>query len=264
MMRENTLKTIWTRGEAVVNGWLSIPSSFSAEVMAHQGFDSLTVDMQHGVIDYQTAVTMLQAISTTATIPLARVPWNDPALLMKTLDAGVYGIICPMVNTREQAEAMVQACKYPPRGFRSWGPVRASIYAGADYGDYANAEIVVMPMIETAEALKNLDDILSVDGVDAIYVGPSDLSLALGYKPRLDQTDAGVVEAQKKIVAACKKHGVAAGIHNNSAAYALQMIEQGYQFVTLGSDSRHLAVRAAEEVSVVRQTGVKTGKVPAY
>jgi 4-hydroxy-2-oxoheptanedioate aldolase len=263
-MRENTLKTIWARGEAVVNGWLSIPSSFSAEVMAHQGFDSLTVDMQHGVIDYQEAVTMLQAISTTSTIPLARVPWNDPAHLMKTLDAGVYGVICPMISTREQAEALVQACNYPPRGFRSWGPVRASIYAGADYGDHANAEVVVMPMIETADALKNLDEILSVPGVDAIYVGPSDLSLALGYKPRLDQTDAGVVEAQKRIVAACKKHGVVAGIHNNSAAYALQMIEQGYQFVTIASDSRLLAVRAAEEVAVVRKTGVKAGKVPAY
>jgi 4-hydroxy-2-oxoheptanedioate aldolase len=263
-MRENTLKTIWARGEAVVNGWLSIPSSFSAEVMAHQGFDSLTVDMQHGVIDYQTAVTMLQSISTTPSVPLARVPWNDPAHLMKILDAGVYGVICPMISTREQAEALVQACKYPPRGFRSWGPVRASIYAGSDYGDHANAEVVVMPMIETAEALKNLDDILSVPGVDAIYVGPSDLSLALGYKPRLDQTDAAVVEAQKKIVAACKKHGVAAGIHNNTAAYALQMIEQGYQFVTLASDSRFLAVRAADEVAVVRKTGVKAGKVPAY
>jgi 4-hydroxy-2-oxoheptanedioate aldolase len=232
--------------------------------MAHQGFDSLTIDMQHGVIDYQTAVTLLQAISTTPTIPLARVPWNDPAHLMKILDAGVYGVICPMISTREQAEALVQACKYPPRGFRSWGPVRASIYAGSDYGDQANSEIVVMPMIETAEALKNLDDILSVPGVDAIYVGPSDLSLALGYKPRLDQTDAAVVEAQKKIVAACKKHGVVAGIHNNTAAYALQMIEQGYQFVTLAPDSRFLAARAAEEVAVVRQTGLKAGKMPAY
>jgi 4-hydroxy-2-oxoheptanedioate aldolase len=263
-MRENSLKAIWARGEAVVNGWLSIPSSFSAEVMAHQGFDSLTVDMQHGVIDYQAAVTMLQAISTTPTMPLARVPWNDPAHLMKVLDAGVYGVICPMISTREQAEALVQACKYPPRGFRSWGPVRASLYAGADYGDHANAEVVVMPMIETAEALKNLDDILSVPGVDAIYVGPSDLSLALGYKPRLDQTDAGVVEAQKKIVATCQKHGVVAGIHNNSAAYALRMIEQGYRFVTVASDSRVMAVKAAEEVAAVRQTGVKAGKVPAY
>jgi 4-hydroxy-2-oxoheptanedioate aldolase len=263
-VRENTLKTIWARGEAVVNGWLSIPSSFSAEVMAHQGFDSLTVDMQHGVVDYQVAVTMLQAISTTPAIPLARVPWNDPARLMKILDAGVYGVICPMINTREEAEALVRACKYAPRGYRSWGPVRASIYAGADYGDHANEDIVVMPMIETAQAVANIDDILSVKGVDAVYVGPSDLSLTLGCKPRLDQTDPPVVEAQLKIVAACKRHGVAAGIHNGTAAYALKMIEAGYQFVTLASDSRHMAMKAAEEVGAVRKTGVKAGKLPAY
>jgi 4-hydroxy-2-oxoheptanedioate aldolase len=263
-VRENKLKSIWARGEAVVNGWLSIPSAFSAEVMAHQGFDSLTVDMQHGVIDYQVAVTMLQGISTTGVMPLARVPWNDPARIMKILDAGAYGVICPMVNTRDEAEALVRACKYPPRGYRSWGPVRASIYAGADYGDHANDDIVVMPMIETAEAMRNLDDILSVPGVDGVYVGPSDLSLALGLKPRLDQTDAPVVEAQQKIVEACKKHGVVAGIHNSTAAYALKMIAAGYQFLTLASDSRHMAAKAAEEVSAVRKSGVVGGKLPAY
>jgi len=263
-VRENTLRTIWARGEAVVNGWLSIPSAFSAEVMAHQGFDSLTVDMQHGVVDYQVAVTMLQAVSTTPVIPLARVPWNDPARLMKILDAGVYGVICPMISTRAQAEALVAACKYPPRGYRSFGPVRASLYAGSDYGDHADDDIVVMPMIETAEALKNLDAILSVPGVGAIYVGPADLSLALGCKPRLDQTDPPVVEAQQMIAEACKRHGVVAGIHNATAAYALRMIAAGYQFVTLASDSRFLAAKAAEEVAAVRRTGVKAGKLPAY
>ena len=263
-MRENTVKKIWARGEAVVNGWLPIPSSFAAEVMAHQGFDSLTVDMQHGVVDYQTAVTMLQAVSTTPVIPLARVPWNDPALLMKILDAGVYGVICPMVNTRAQAEALVGACKYAPRGYRSWGPVRASIYAGTDYGDHANEDLIVMPMIETAEAVKNIDEILRVPGIDAVYVGPSDLSLTLGCKPRLDQTDPPVVEAQQTIVEACKRHGVAAGIHNATAAYAQKMIAAGYQFVTIASDSRFLAAKAAEEVAVIRKTGVKTGKLPAY
>jgi 4-hydroxy-2-oxoheptanedioate aldolase len=262
-VRENTLKTKWARGEATVNGWLSIPSSFSAEVMAHQGFDSLTVDMQHGVVDYQVAVTMLQAISTTGVIPLARVPWNDPGRLMKILDAGVYGVICPMISNRAQAEAMVQACKYPPRGFRSWGPVRASIYAGTDYGDHANDDVLAIPMIETAEALENLDEILSVPGVDAIYVGPSDLSLAFGCKPRLDQTDPPVVEAQKKIAAACKRHNVVAGIHNNTSAYALKMIAEGYQFVTLASDSRFLAAKAAEEAAAVKKSA-KEGKLPAY
>ena len=263
-VHRNTLKAIWKTGEAVVNGWLSIPTGFSAEVMAHQGFDSLTVDMQHGVVDYQVAVTMLQAISTTPVIPLARVPWNDPARLMKILDAGVYGVICPMINTRAQAEALVAACKYAPRGYRSWGPVRASIYAGSDYGDHANDDLIVMPMIETAEAVKNIDEILSVPGVDAVYVGPSDLSLTLGCKPRLDQTDPPVVEAQQRIVDACKRHGVVAGIHNATAAYALKMIAAGYQFVTLASDSRFLAAKAAEEVAAVRKTGVKAGKLPAY
>jgi 4-hydroxy-2-oxoheptanedioate aldolase len=207
---------------------------------------------------------MLQAISTTPVIPLARVPWNDPARLMKILDAGAYGVICPMVNTREEAEALVQACRYPPRGYRSWGPVRASLYAGSDYGDRANEDLLVIPMIETAEALQHLDDILSVPGVDAVYVGPSDLSLALGCKPRLDQTDPPVVEAQRRIVEACRRHGVVAGIHNATAAYALQMIEIGYRFVTLASDARFLAARAAEEVAVARRGAGAGGKVPAY
>ncbi len=262
-MRENTLKKLWGRGGAAVNGWLSIPSAFSAEVMAHQGFDSLVIDMQHGVIDYQAAAGMLAAISTTPVVPLARVPWNDPAPVMKILDAGAYGIICPMINNRAEAEALVRACKYPPRGNRSFGPVRASIYAGADYADHANDQLVVLPMIETAEALKNLDEILSTPGVDGVYVGPSDLSMALGCKPRLDQTDPPVVEAQKMIVAACKRHGVVAGIHNATSGYALKMIEAGYQFVTLASDSRFMAARAAEEVSAVRKSAIG-GRLPAY
>lgn len=261
-MRANTLKAIWARGEAVVNGWLAIPSAFSAELMAHQGFDAVTIDLQHGVIDYQMAVSMLQAIATTPTIPLARVAWNEPALLMKILDAGVYGVICPMVNTAAQAEAFVRACKYPPRGYRSWGPVRAALYAGEDYSAHANADLLVIPMIETAEALGNLEDILCVSGIDALYVGPADLSLALGYPPRLDQTEPAVVAAQRKIVAACQRRGVIAGIHTNTPHYALQMMQEGYQFVTITSDSHCLAAKAAAEVAVVRQRGVQAGQAP--
>jgi 4-hydroxy-2-oxoheptanedioate aldolase len=264
-MRPNTLREIWKRGDAVVNGWLSIPSSFSAEVMAHQGFDSLVVDMQHGVIDYDSAIALLQAISTTSVIPLSRVPWNDPARLMKILDAGAYGVICPMVNTPDEAEALVRACKYPPRGYRSWGPVRASIYAGGtDYATRSNDEIIVMPMIETAEAVKNLDAILKVPGVDGVYVGPSDLALSMGCAPKLDHDAAPVVEAQRKIVAGCKKAGLVAGIHNATAAYANKMVSEGYQFVTLASDARFLALKAAEEVNAVRKSGTKAGVVPAY
>lgn len=264
-MRANRLKEIWARGDAAVNGWLSIPSAFSAEVMSHQGFDSLTIDMQHGVVDYQVAVTMLQGISTTAVVPLARVPWNDPARIMKILDAGAYGVICPMINTRAEAEALVAACKYYPAGYRSWGPVRASIYAGSDYTPRnANDTVLVIPMIETAQAVKNIDDILSVPGIDAVYVGPADLSITLGCTPKLDQTEAPVVEAQQQIVAACRRHKVAAGIHCGGAPYALTMIAAGYQFVTLASDGRFLAARAADEVAAVRKSGISAGKLPAY
>ena len=262
-MRENTVKSIWAKGGCVVNGWLSIPSSFSAEVMAHQGFDSLVVDMQHGVVDYQTAVTMLQAISTTGVIPFARVPWNDPAHIMKILDAGAYGIICPMINSRKEAEQLVRTCKYAPKGYRSFGPVRASIYGGTDYATAANDTLVVMPMIETKEAVQNIDEILSTPGIDAVYVGPADLSLTLGCTPKLDQTEPPVVEALDKILAACKRHKVYAGLHNATSGYALKMAAKGWQFVTLASDSRFLAAKAAEEAAAVKQT-VASGKLPAY
>lgn len=257
-MRKNTLKEIWDRGGAVLNGWCSIPNSFSAEIMAHQGFDSITIDMQHGLVDYQVATTMLQAISTTAVIPLTRVPWSDPARLMKILDAGSYGVICPMINTAEQAERLVAACKYPPRGFRSFGPIRAKYYGGGgthgggDYHHFADDETLVIPQIETREAISNLDEILQVPGIAAIYIGPSDLAMALGKEPRKGQSDPEVVEARQTILSAAKRHGIPAGIHTNSREVAIQMIKDGFQLTSLQSDDRFLMSRAKEEVDAVR------------
>jgi 4-hydroxy-2-oxoheptanedioate aldolase len=257
-MRKNTLKEIWARGEAVLNGWCSIPSSFSAEIMAHQGFDSITIDMQHGLVDYQVAVTMLQAISTTPVIPLTRVPWNDPARLMKILDAGSYGVICPMINTPEDAEALVRACKYPPRGFRSFGPIRAKYYAGGsthgggDYHHFADEETLVIPQIETREAIRNLDAILQVPGISAIYIGPSDLAMALGSEPRKGQSDPAVVEARKTILETAKRRGIPAGIHTNSTKVAVEMIKEGFQLTSIQSDDRFLMSKAKEEVEAVR------------
>ena len=152
-MRENRLRSLWKSGGAAINGWLAIPHSFSAETMAHQGWDSLTIDLQHGVVDYQSMIPMLQAISTTDTIPVVRVPWLDPSALMKALDAGAYGVICPMISTREEAQRLVAYTHYAPRGTRSFGPVRATLYGGADYAQHANDEIVTFAMIETAQAL---------------------------------------------------------------------------------------------------------------
>lgn len=248
-MRENRLRTLWKAGEAAVNGWLAIPSSFSAETMAHQGWDTLTIDLQHGMVDYQAMVGMLQAISTTPTVPLVRVPWLEPGIIMKTLDAGAYGVICPMVSTREDAQKFVAYTTYAPKGQRSFGPIRALLYAGADYPMHADDTIVRFAMIETAQALDHLDDILSVEGLDAIYIGPSDLSLALGCKPTFDEVDAKVDQAIDHILDRARHHGVVAGIHNGATDVALARIARGFRFVTVGSDARLMAAGAQAVVS---------------
>ncbi len=251
-MRNNRLREIWRCGGAAVNGWLAIPSSFSAETMAHQGWDALTIDLQHGVVDYQAMLPMLQAISTTPTVPVVRVPWLEPGILMKTLDAGAYAVICPMINTREDAQRLVAYTHYAPQGTRSFGPVRALLYGGADYPRHANETIVTFAMIETAAALDNLDDILSVPGLDAIYIGPSDLSLALGCTPTFDDLDPKAAEAVDHVLARAKAHGVVAGIHNGTPEAALQRIAKGFQFVTVSSDARLMAAGAQQVMGRMR------------
>ena len=252
-MRPNTLRSIWAAGSAAVNGWLAIPNSFSAETMAHQGWDSLTIDLQHGVVDYTSMVPMLQAISTTPTVPVVRVPWLEPGILMKALDAGAYGVICPMVNSRDDAAKLVAWTHYAPRGTRSFGPVRALLYGGADYPQHANDTIVTFAMIETAAALDHLDEILSVEGLDAIYIGPSDLSLALGCKPQFDDVEPKVAQAIDHIVARAKAHGVVAGIHNGRSDVAKARIARGFRFVTVSSDARLIAAGSQQVLSEMRQ-----------
>ncbi len=251
-MRPNPVREIWSQGRCVLNGWCAIPSPFAAEVMASLGWDSLTVDMQHGLIDYQTAVGMLQAISTTGAAPLARVPWNDPAIVMKMLDAGAYGVICPLVNTEEEARRFAGACRYPPRGYRSSGPIRAAVYGGPDYLDRADDTVTAVAMIETAEALDNLDAILAVEEVDAVYVGPSDMSLSLGGRPGLDQTEPRVIAAIEAVVGAARRHGKRAGIQTNDPAYARRMIALGFSLVTVMSDMRLMVAAGSRFVADMR------------
>ena len=164
----NKVKEIWAADKAVVNGWLAIPSGFSAEVMAQAGWDSVTVDLQHGVQDYLSMVQCFQAMQGLPVVPMVRVPWNEPGIIGKVLDGGAYGVICPMINTREEAERFVAACKYPPMGARSNGPIRAGIYgvyeAGSGYQATANDDTLCIPMIETQQAVDNLDEILDVPG----------------------------------------------------------------------------------------------------
>jgi 4-hydroxy-2-oxoheptanedioate aldolase len=253
-MRPNRVREIWQQGGAVINGWCGIPNGFAAEVMAHMGWDSLVIDMQHGVVDYQAMVGMLQGISTTAVTPMVRVPWNDPAQIMKALDAGAYGIICPMINSRAECEQFVGACRYAPKGYRSSGPIRAALYGGPDYHAKADETVLAFAMIETAAALGALDDILSTPGLDALYVGPSDLSISLGHAPGLDKDEPYMQAAIEKIIAAARKHRIKAGIHTGSTAYAKRMIARGFDFVTVMGDVRLLTAAGQQAVREMRES----------
>ena len=257
-MRKNKLKEIFKSGKAAVNGWLQIPSSFTAELMASQNWDSLTLDMQHGMIDYNSAVGMLQAISTTEVVPMARVNWNEPGQIMKILDAGAYGIICPMVSNKKEAENFVKACMYPPNGYRSYGPIRGLVYGGPDYAAEANHEILKFAMIETKESLENLDEIMTTPGLDGIYIGPADLSLAIGEKPSFDKPEGDpVYDVIMKILEHAKKNKIIAGIQNGQPEYAEKMIKKGFQLVTIGSDQRYMTAASKSALSKLKKDKIK-------
>ena len=262
-MRENAVKRLWQEDKPALGGWLSIGNSFSAEVMASQGLDWLCVDMQHGVIGYETAVTMLQAISAASVTPLVRVPWNDAAIIMKMLDAGAYGVIVPMVNNSAQAEAAAAACRYPPKGIRSYGPTRAVYYAGFDYFGHANDEVLCIPQIETVEALENLDDILGVPGIDAMYIGPMDLTISMGMAPQMDGEADEYVRARRRIVESCGRHGVAPGLHS-TAGTARARIEEGFRLVLATGDVGSLARAAREDIRMARQEESRPATGTAY
>ncbi len=261
-MKENPLRALWREGATAVNGWLTIPSGHSAEVMAHQGFDSLTVDTQHGMIHYDTALECLRAISTTAAVPLARVPWNEPGIVTKMLDSGALGIICPMIDSPEEAAALVANCRYAPQGSRSFGPTRVVMSVGPDYVKNATDLVLVIAMIETRKALDNVEAIAATSGLDGLYIGPSDLSLSLGLTPHQDSREPVMVEAIDRILAAAKDNGIAAGIHNASVAYAREMSAKGFDLVTVGSDARLLADAARATAAGVRGNGAPGGGGP--
>ena len=253
-MSTNMLKKRLQAGKACVNAWLAIPSGFSAEVMAQCGWDSVTVDIQHGVQDYQSMVQCFQAMDKHPITPLVRVPWNEPGIVGKVLDGGAWGVICPMVNTAAEAKALVSYALYPPKGKRSNGPIRAGAYGEATpYQATANDEVLIIPMIETQEAIDNIDAILDVPGVSGFYVGPSDLGLSLGLVPKLDRDEPQVLKIYEKLTTACKKRGLFAGIHNGTASYAAKAVGMGFQFCTIANDSGLLAMAAKAAVSGFRK-----------
>ena len=249
----NKLKALWDAGRPVLNGWLAIPDGFSAEVMAQAGFDCVTVDLQHGVQDYLSMVRCFQGMQGQPVAPMVRVPWNEPGIIGKVLDAGATGLICPMVNTRAEAEALVSSMRYPPQGARSNGPIRAGIYGAASgYQKTANDDILCMPMIETQEAIDNLDAILDVPGIDCVYIGPSDLAFSRGGEPVLDQETSLALDTYESLLKKVAAKGVRAGIHCGKPDYAIRMIKMGFNLVTIANDSALILTGAQAAIKTVR------------
>ena len=251
-MEQQSLRNCWSKGKGAINAWCSIPSAVTAEMMSMNDFDSITIDMQHGLVDYQTALNMLQVISGSGKTPMVRVPWNEPGIIMKSLDAGALGIICPMINTPEDAISFVGATRYAPVGHRSSGPTRALMVHGPNYHNEANDNIISMAMIETVEALDNVDKIAATDGLTGIYIGPSDLSISMGFNPGLDRVEPEMIDAINKIENACKKNNIKVGIHCLSPSYLKDKLSNGYDLATLASDIRIYAEGLSNKVNEAR------------
>jgi len=261
-MRPNPLTDAFSASTPAIGVWLSTPSSVTAEVAANVGFDYVCIDMQHGLIGYSDMVPMLQAISHGNTTATVRVPWNEPGIMGKVLDAGAMAVIVPMVNSGAEAEQAISRGMYPPRGARSSGPIRVQPLEGPDYAEVANDHVQIIPMVETVEAVENIDDILSTDNVDAIYVGPMDLGVSMGLGR--GTTDPSFFEALDHIVERCNAHGVVPGIHANPGNIQSQ-IERGFRMLTAQTDLTAMRLGLVDALSVGRGADVEdAGKGGGY
>jgi 2-dehydro-3-deoxyglucarate aldolase/4-hydroxy-2-oxoheptanedioate aldolase len=253
---ENRVKRMIKAGKKTAGGWAQLCSPLSAECLARGGFDWVLIDMEHAGGDILTLVSQCQAIAAAGTgaVPIVRVPWNDLVWIKRILDAGAYGLMIPYVNTREEAIKAVQACKYPPQGFRGIaGSVRAAGY-GRDTAQYlkrANDEIFVMLQVETPQAIENMEAIASVPGVDALFIGPMDLSTSMGYfgNPAAPEVQAVIATAEAK----AKKLGMPLGTISGSWEQAKALYDRGYQLITLISDSVLISKVGAETMAKVRE-----------
>ena len=269
-MTINNLRKVWDEGRPAINGWCSVGSPFTAEIMAAQGYDSICIDMQHGALDYSAALPMIQAMRASGVSIGVRVPWLDPAAIMKSLDAGALNIICPMVNNAEEAAEFVSYMRYPPDGERSFGPTRANVPMPG-YGPPMNKEVVALAMVETAAGMENLEAIAATPGLDGIYVGPSDLTLGTQegrLPPGFDREEPEIVEMIKRIAKVCADNSIKACLHCGTPEYAAKAIGWGYHLTTVSGDARLLTAAAGASVERFRELtgaggGKKKGKAPA-
>lgn len=236
----NPLRHAWAQDRVALNGWIAIPSVISVEAMSAARWDTLTVDLQHGTADYASLLTLLPIIEKAGIAPMVRVPWLEEGIVMRVLDAGAMGVICPMIESPEAAARLVSACRYPPKGGRSFGPIRARLAWGPTYIERANDEIVTLAMVETRRGVEALDEILAVEGLDAIYIGPADLSFSHGFAPGFDRTEPEMLAVIMGILEKCQAAGVRCCLHCMSPDYAASMASRGFSLMTVGTDARFL------------------------
>jgi len=229
-----------------------MPGAMSAEALGKAGFDWVLIDMQHGCMDYETALSMIRAIDLSSAAPIVRVPWNDPGIIGRVLDAGALGVVIPMIQSAADARRAVDACLYPPAGSRSFGPVRVGLRDGPGYFATANARVAVIPMIETAQALEEVEAIAATPGVDALFVGPFDLSIALGLPPGDNDGEPVFDAAIARITAAAKASGVATAVLSNAKVAPLRL-KQGFQMVSVVTDINALTLAARADLDAVRR-----------
>ena len=248
---KNPLKEKLDQGKPVIGTFVGIGHPDVTEWLSRLEFDWLLLDAEHAPLGFETLQRMMQAMNGTSCVPLVRPQWNDPVVIKRVLDIGAYGVLLPWVNSKEDAEKAVRACKYPPEGIRGYGPRRAGMFDPAYY-ETANQEILVTIQIETEEALKNLDEILAVPGIDACYVGPSDLSVSLGFGIPLKWDEPRYLAAFDHVLESAKRHGKPAGLYTTSENIRWAL-EKGFKFNTVDNDDTFLIQGATAALAKARQ-----------
>jgi 4-hydroxy-2-oxoheptanedioate aldolase len=236
-----------------INTFLKIPNTWTAEIVGNIGFDFITIDMQHGLIDYHTMLLMLQSLKSSTSKILVRSPWNEPSILMRILDAGASGIICPMINSAEEASSLVQACQYPPDGNRSFGPIRAKFVGTYSTLQQTNQEVLTFAMIETKEAIENLEAIASTKNLHGLYIGPSDLSISLGLMKIADFNDNNLVSVLKNVITIAKKYQLTTATQVYDVEQAKIAKALGFDIVTPIDDSALFENVMKEKMEIIKR-----------
>lgn len=255
-MKTNPVKAALAAGKPQVGTWLSFGDVFTARLMAHVGFPWLTVDLEHSPIDWQMASMMFATISDAGCVPLARVPRGDHDLIKRVLDGGAMGVVVPMVNTVEEARIAINAAKYPPTGNRSIGGSIPALNFQTSAGEYykrANDEILVILQTESPQGVDNAEEIYSLPGIDAIFVGPNDLFWQMKKPDGTEPTPTEFEAMLQRVLAAGKKTGTPVGIHTQSIAEVKHRISEGWQFLALQSELKMMVTKAQELVAELGQ-----------